>query len=87
MECELNWTRCAFDELILPATSVSLLAQRWSSRFCDLLGVHHLSSSCWWQTLESSGWRRAREVRKLRAELTQMEMQLIVARVASTTAV
>jgi hypothetical protein len=87
MECGLNWTCCAFDELILPTTSVSLLAQRWSSRFCDLLRVHHLSSSCWWQTLESSGWRRAREVRKLRAERTQMEMQLIVARVASTAAV
>jgi hypothetical protein len=87
LEHGLNWAHRAFDELILPATSMSLLAQRRSSRFCDLLGMRHLSSPCWWQTLESSGQRRTHEVQKLRAERTQMEMQLVVARVATATAV
>jgi hypothetical protein len=65
LERGMNWAHCTFDEFILPATSVSLLAQKRSSQFCDLLGVRHLSSPCWWQTIESSGRRHAREVRKL----------------------
>jgi hypothetical protein len=61
-----NEARRAFDELILPATLVSSLVRRSSSRFRGLLGVRHLSLPCWRQTLESSGQRRAREVRELR---------------------
>jgi hypothetical protein len=47
LERGLNWVRRAFDELILPATSVSFLVQWSSSRFCGLLGVHHSSLLCW----------------------------------------
>jgi hypothetical protein len=46
LECGLNWARRAFDELILPATSLSFLVQRSSSRFCSLLGACHLPLLC-----------------------------------------
>jgi hypothetical protein len=39
------------------------------------------------QTLASLGRRRARAVRELRAEKTQLEMQLVIAWVAAATAV
>jgi hypothetical protein len=55
--------------------------------FFGLLEVHHLFLLCWRQILESSGRRCAREVRELRAERTQLEMQLVVARVAAAAAV
>jgi hypothetical protein len=87
LEHGLNWARRAFDELILPATSVSSLVRRSCPQFFGLLEVRHLSLLRWRQTLESSGWRRAREVRELRAEWTQLEMQLVVARVAAVVAV
>jgi hypothetical protein len=87
LERGMNWARRAFDELILPATSVSSLVRRSSSRFCGLLGVCCLFSPCLRQTLESSGRRRAREVCKLRAERAQLEMQLVGARVVAAGAV
>jgi hypothetical protein len=62
LEDGLNWARRAFDELILPATTVSFLVQGSSSQLCGLFGAHPLPSLCWWQTIESSGWRRARVV-------------------------
>jgi hypothetical protein len=81
LEHGMTWARCSLDELILPATSVSFMVK-------DYLLVLCLSSlSCWLQTLESSSRRRAREVCQLRAERTQLEMQLVVARVAAAGAV
>jgi hypothetical protein len=87
LERGMNWARRAFDELILPATTVSFLIQRLSSQFCGVLKARPLPLLCWWQTLESSGRRRAREVRELRAEQTHLEMQLVVAWVAAAGAV
>jgi hypothetical protein len=75
LERGMNWACRAFDELNLPATSVSSLVRRSSFRFCGLLRVRRLFYPCWRQTLESSGRRRAREVRELRAERTRLEMQ------------
>jgi hypothetical protein len=43
--------------------------------------------SCSGQTLASSGRRRARAAHELRAEWAQLEMQLVVARVAAVAAV
>jgi hypothetical protein len=83
MERGMTWARRAFDELILPATLVSFLVRRVTSQSRDLLGLRHLSLSCRLQVLESSSRRHAREVRKLHAERTQLEMQLIVAQVAT----
>jgi hypothetical protein len=37
LERGMNWARRAFDELILPATTVSFLIQRLSSQFCGVL--------------------------------------------------
>jgi hypothetical protein len=71
----MTWAHRAFDELIVPATSVSSLV-KVCFRFCNLLELRQLFRFCWIQTLESSGRRRAREVRQLRAERTQLEMQL-----------
>jgi hypothetical protein len=42
---------------------------------------------CWWLTLASSGRRHVREAWELRAKRTQLEMQLVVARVAAAAAV
>jgi hypothetical protein len=86
LERGMTWARRAFDELILPTTSVSSLVKD-SFRFCNLLELRQSFRLCWLQTLESSGWRRAREVRQLRAERTQLEMQLVVAQVAAAGAV
>jgi hypothetical protein len=54
----MTWERRAFDELILPATSISSLVKD-SFRFCNLLELRQLFWFCWLQTLESSGRRRA----------------------------
>jgi hypothetical protein len=83
LERGLTWAHCAFDELILPVTSVSFLVWTVDSPSRDLLGLRLSSLSRRLQVLESSGRRRAREVRKLRAERTQLEMQLVVAPVAA----
>jgi hypothetical protein len=69
LERGMTWARRAFDELILPATSVSSLVKD-SFRFCNLLELRQLSRFCWLQTLECSGQRRAREVHQLRAKRT-----------------
>jgi hypothetical protein len=82
----MTWAHCAFDELILPATSVSSLVKDFF-RLCNLLELRQLFWFCWLQTLESSGRRRARKVRQLHAEQTQLEMQLVVAQVAAAGAV
>jgi hypothetical protein len=86
LERGMTWARCAFDELILPATSVCSLVKD-SFRFCNLFELRQLFLFCWLQTLESSSRRHAREVRQLRAKRTQLEMQLVVARVAAVGAV
>jgi hypothetical protein len=83
LERGMTWARCAFDELILPATSVRFLVRGVASQSRDLLELRHLSFSCRLQVLESSGRWRAREVQKLRAERTQLEMQLVVSQVAA----
>jgi chromosome segregation ATPase len=86
LERGMTWACRAFDELILPTTSVSSLV-RVFFWFCNLLELRQLFWFCWLQTLESSGRRCGREVRQLRAERTQLEMQLVVARVAAAGAV
>jgi hypothetical protein len=68
LERGMTWARRAFDELILPATSVSFLVRGVASQSRDLLVLRHLSLSRWLQVLESSGRRRAREVQKLCTE-------------------
>jgi hypothetical protein len=79
LERGLNWARRAFDELILPATSVSLLVWRSCLQFSGLLEGRDLSLLCGRKALASSGRRRACAARQLRAERTQQEMQLVVA--------
>jgi hypothetical protein len=69
LERGMTWARCAFDELILPATSVCSLVKD-SFRFCNLFELRQLFRFCWLQTLESSSRRHAREVRQLRAKRT-----------------
>jgi hypothetical protein len=73
LERGMTLARRAFDELILPVTSVSSLVKDYF-RSCDLLELRKLFRFCWLQTLESSGWRHAREVRQLHAERTQLEI-------------
>jgi hypothetical protein len=87
LERGLNWARRAFDELILPATSVSFLVWRSCLQFSSLLEACNLSLLYGRQALASSGQRRARAARQLCAERTQLEMQLVVARVAAAAAV
>jgi hypothetical protein len=70
LERGMTWARRAFDELILPATSVCFLVRGVASQSCDSLGLCHLSLSRRLQVLESSGRRRAREVWRLRVERT-----------------
>jgi hypothetical protein len=41
----MTWARCAFDELILPTTSVSFLVRGVASQSRGLLGLRHLPSS------------------------------------------
>jgi chromosome segregation ATPase len=87
LERELEWARHAFDKLILPTTLISFLLE---TCFFDSLGSLEKSSlllSCSGQTLAASGRRRARAIRELRAERAQLEMQLVVARVAAAAAV
>jgi hypothetical protein len=87
LERGLEWAHRAFDELILPATSVSFSLE---TCFLDSLGSFEkggLLLSCSEQTLAASGRRRARATRELRVERAQLEMQLVVARVAAATAV
>jgi hypothetical protein len=67
LERGMTWACCAFDELILPATSVSSLVKD-SFRFYNLLELGQLFWFCWLQTLESSGRRCTREVCQLHAE-------------------
>jgi hypothetical protein len=86
LEHGMTWACRTFDELILPATSVSSLVKD-SFRFYNLLKLRQLFWFCWLQTLTSSGRRRACEVCQLRAERTQLEMQLVVAQVAAAGAV
>jgi hypothetical protein len=83
LERRMTWARRAFDELILGKFSYKGL----TSRFRGLLGLCHLSLFCWLQTLESSCRRHAREVRQLRVERTQLEMQIVMAQVAVAGAV
>jgi hypothetical protein len=63
LECGLNWARRSFDELILPATSVSLFARNLFLRFSDSFEKCDLFLSCSGQTLVASGRRRARATR------------------------
>jgi hypothetical protein len=86
LEHGLNWARRAFDELILPATSVRFLVWNSSLQFSGSCEKCYLFLFCSGQTLTSSGRRRARAVRELRGERAQLEMQLVVARVAATAA-
>jgi hypothetical protein len=87
LECGLEWARHAFDELILPATSVSFSLETCffgslsSFEKCDLF------LSCSGQTLVASGRSQACVTRELYAERAQLEMQLVVARVVAATAV
>jgi hypothetical protein len=87
LERRMTWARCAFNELILPTTTVSFLVRGVASQSRGLLGLRHLPSSCRLQVLESSGRRRVREVRELHAERTQLDMQLVVDRIVATGAV
>jgi hypothetical protein len=87
LERGMTWARRTFNEFILPATSVSFLVRGVASQSRDLLGLRHLSLSCRLQVLESFGRRRACEVRKLRTERTQLEMQLVMAQVVAAGAV
>jgi hypothetical protein len=84
LECGMTWARRAFDELILPATSVSFLAKDYLLEPAVISGYasHLVLVGCRPSSLQV--WRRARKVRKLHAERTQLEMQLVVARVAAT---
>jgi hypothetical protein len=85
LEHGLAWVRRAFDELILPATSVNF--------FCanDLFLIFRVSemcgspSSCSGQTLTTSSWRRLHAARELRMERALLEMQLVMAQVAAAT--
>jgi hypothetical protein len=65
LECGLNWARCSFDELILPATLVNFFALKLCLQFSGLLEERHLSLLCRRQSLTSSGQRRARATRQL----------------------
>jgi hypothetical protein len=87
LEHWMTWAHRAFDELILPTTSVSILVRGVASQSRGLLGLRHLPSSRRLQVLKSSGRRHAREVRELHTERTQLEMQLIVAQVVAAGAV
>jgi hypothetical protein len=88
LERGLAWAHRAFDELILPAISVSFLALNNSFlRFSSSSGKGGLFLSRSEQNVAASGRRRVHATRELRAEWTQLEMQLIVARVAVAAAV
>jgi hypothetical protein len=88
LERRLVWARRVFDELILPATSVTF--SYTSNLFSDFLGSFERCgspSTCSGQTLEALGRRRARMTRELRAEWTQLEMQLVMAQVVAAATV
>jgi hypothetical protein len=86
LECGMTWARDAFDELILPATSVSFLVKDYlldsrSSRVMPLILFLLAADPRVFRQ------RRARKVRNLRVKRTQLEMQLVVAWVATAGAV
>jgi hypothetical protein len=69
LEHGLAWVRCAFDELILPATSVSFpCASSWFSNFLGSSERCGSPSTCSGQSLAAFGRRRVRTTRELRAE-------------------
>jgi hypothetical protein len=88
LERGLAWERRVFGELILLATSVSFpCASNLFSNFAGSFERCGSPSTCTGQTLATFGRRRACTTRELRAEWAQLEMQLVVAQVAATTAV
>jgi hypothetical protein len=87
LERGLEWALCAFVELILPATSVSVSLETCFFESLGSFEKHSLLLSCSGQTLVTSGRRQARATRELRVERAQLEMQFVVARVAADAAV